>query len=332
MSAMTKEQLLPLYRMMLVLRHIDEMFYELKMKDLIMNGFHPYAGQEAVATGICAHLNTDDAVVSTHRPQGHSLAKGSSPRSIFCEMLGRRGGVSQGAGGPMQWIDKRNNFFCGSIVGSGITIAGGMALAMKQSGTQRVAVSFFGDGASNTGSFHEGITLASVFKLPVVFICENNQYGEAMPVDEFVPCKPLSKRATSYGLEGVTVDGMDVEAVYAAAEKGIAQTRAGQGPAFIETVTYRYRGHYGGDPEHTYRTKEEVDQWRLKDPIKKARQSLIEQGCQESELDGIEKLIVEELQADQAWALEQPFPTIEQATDHVMVPWEDRSSTTEHEA
>lgn len=317
---MTKDELLSLYRQMLVLRHIDEMCLKLKMKDLIMNGFHPYSGQEAVAVGVCSVLNPDDAVISTHRPQGHSIAKGSEPRQIFCEMLGRRGGVSQGIGGPMQWIDAANNFFCGSIVGSGITIATGIALAMKKEGKSRVCVCFFGDGASNTGSFHEGLNLAAIWRLPVVYICENNQYGEAMPVREFVSCHPISKRAQSYGLEGITVDGNDIAAVTEATERAVAAARTGEGPCFIEAVTYRFRGHYGGDPEHTYRTREEVEKWKQKCPIKRAKKSLLEAGCEKTQLESLEQQIVEQLKADEAWSLKQPFPTLEQATDHVMLP------------
>jgi len=317
---MTSERMLALYRRMYLIRRFDELCYELKMQDLVMNGFHPYSGQEAVGVGVCAAIGADDHVVSTHRPSGHSIAKGSTPRSIFAEMLGRRGGVSQGIGGPMQWIDAPNRFFCGSIVGSGITVAAGIALALQREGKGRVCVCFFGDGASNTGSFHEGLTLAALWKLPVVYLCENNQYGEAMPVRQFVPCQPLSKRAVSYGLEGVTVDGMDVEAVLAATEAGVAQCRAGSGPAFIEAVTYRFRGHYGGDPEHTYRTPGEVAEWRKKCPIKRLRGRLLADGVDEAAIDALEAEVEQELQEAQAWALEQPFPTVEQATEHVIVP------------
>ena len=317
---MNKEKMLELYEQMLQLRHVDEMFYELKMKDLIMDGFHPYSGQEAVAVGVSAALNADDVVISNHRPQGHSMAKGSTPKSIFCEMLGRRGGVSQGIGGPMQWIDAKNNFYCGSIVGSGMTIAAGVAVALKKEGKSRVCACYFGDGASNTGSFHEAMNLAAIWELPVVYICENNQYGEAMPVDEFVSCKPLSKRAESYGLKGVTVDGNDIEAVVEAVEKGVADARSGNGPVFIETVTYRFRGHYGGDPEHTYRAKEEVEEWKQKCPLKRSKAQLIKDGVSESQLDELEKKVIAGLKKDQEWALEQPFPTLEQAIDHVMIP------------
>ena len=317
---MNSTELKELYRQMFVLRRFDEMCLQLKLQDLIMNGFHPYAGEEAVAVGVCSALKPDDYVLSTHRPQGHSIMKGSTPRAIFCEMLGRRGGPSQGIGGPMQWIDAPNNFICGSIVGSGMCVATGIALAMKREDRGRICVSFFGDGASNTGSFHESLNLAAIWGLPVVYICENNQYGEAMPVREFVSAYPISNRAVAYGLEGVNVDGMDVEAVADAARDGVAQAREGNGPVFIEAVTYRYRGHYGGDPQWTYRTREEVADWRKKDPIPRCRTRLLEQGTGEAEIAAMEERIESQLQADQAWALDQPFPTVEQATDHVLIP------------
>lgn len=316
---MNQEKLLGLYEKMVILRTADEMFYELKMKDLIMDGFHPYSGQEAVSIGVSAVLSLDDAVVSNHRPQGHSIGKGSEVKRIFAEMLGRRGGVSNGIGGPMQWIDAKNKFYCGSIVGSGITVANGIAMAMKKEGKGRITCCYFGDGASNTGSFHEGMNLASIWKLPVLFICENNQYGEAMPVDEFVSCKPIAKRAEAYSMAYNTVDGMDIIAVAEAAQEAADYVRSGKGPYLLETVTYRFRGHYGGDPEHTYRTKEEVAAWRKKDPIIRTKAILLEMGVSESDLDAITKKAEANCQKDQEWALAQPSPTVKQATDHVMV-------------
>jgi TPP-dependent pyruvate/acetoin dehydrogenase alpha subunit len=315
---MNEDLMLKLYRQMVLLRHFDEMCLELKKKDLIMDGFHPYSGQEAVAVGFCSALKRDDVVVSTHRPQGHSIAKGSTIRQSFCEMLGRRGGISQGIGGPMQWIDTPNNFICGSIVGSGITVATGVAMAMKREAKGRVCVCFFGDGASNTGSFHEGFNLAAIWKLPVVLVCENNQYGEAMPVREFVSAYPISKRGVAYGLEGITID--DLEVVAAATEKAVAQTRTGIGPVYIEAVTYRFRGHYGGDPEQTYRTKEEVESWKKKGPLTRVRAQLLKKNVSEAALAGLEQEVVQQLESDLEWALKQPFPTVEQATDHVMIP------------
>ena len=316
---MSKEYLLKAYEQMLIMRHVDEMLLDLKMQDLVMNGFHPYSGEEAVAAGISDCLNRDDFVISNHRPQGHSLGKGTAPKKIFAEMLGRRGGVSEGIGGPMQWIDCENNFYCGSIVGSGITIAAGVAMAMKREKKGRVCLCYFGDGASNTGSFHEGMNIAAIWRLPVVYILENNQYAEAMPVEEFVSCKPISKRTESYGFEGLTIDGNDVLLVHETVKKAVTKAREdAAGPYLIECVTYRTKGHYGGDPERTYRTREEVEQWKLKCPILAAKKKLIDLGMPEAELEQIDAGVKKQLEADRDWALAQRFPTVEEAADHVM--------------
>ena len=315
-----KDEVLGFFKKMLELRACDDRLASLKYKDLVMNGFHPYVGEEAVAVGVCATLRKADYVVSTHRPQGHALAKGASGRAIFCEMLARMGGPSNGLGGPMQWIDAETNFFCGSIVGSGVSYATGFGLAVKRQGQGNICVCFFGDGASNTGSFHEGLNLASIWKLPIVYVCENNQYGEAMPVKEFVPVERISSRAVSYGIKGISVDGMDVMAVAQTAAEVIADVRNGKGPVLVEAVTYRYRGHYLGDPEN-YRTKDEINEWRKKDPIDRCHKLLVaDYGCTEAELQAIEKDITRQADHDQEWALAQPKPTLEYAVSNVLVP------------
>ena len=316
----SEKDLLKMYKQMYEIRQCDERLAKLKLKDLVMNGFHPYVGEEAVAVGACYALLKDDYMVSTHRPQGHAIAKGASVRSILCEMLGRMGGPSNGLGGPMQWVDAENRFFCGSIVGSGICLANGFGLSVMQAGKKNVCVCIFGDGASNTGSFHEGMNLASIWKLPVVFICENNQYGEAMPVREFVSVDRISKRAASYGYAGLTVDGMDVKAVAEVTKSAIERARNGEGPGFIEAVTYRYKGHYMGDPDN-YRTREEIAEWRKKDPIDRCRKELIEHaGMIESEIKSIEEQIIKKSDEDQTWALEQPKPSLEYAVSNVLIP------------
>jgi TPP-dependent pyruvate/acetoin dehydrogenase alpha subunit len=317
---MNRDELLSSYRRMLLLRRFDELCLQLKMKDLIFSGYHPYVGQEAVAVGFCSSLRLEDAVLSTHRAHCHAVAKGSPANEVLAEMMGRRSGVSGGLGGGMQFLHPENNFFSGSIVGAGITIAPGVALAMKEQGTDNVCVCLFGDGASNTGSFHEGINLAAIWKLPVLFVCENNQYAEAMPAREFIACDRISKRASGYGLQEITVDGNDVEATTAAANEAIARCRAGDGPVFIEAVTYRIRGHYVGDPEDTYRQREEVEEWKAKCPLKRCRERLQELDVTEAEFDCIERNVAQKLEADRKWCLEQPFPTLEQAVDHVLVP------------
>lgn len=316
----TKDKALALYRQLLVLRHFDDRCLPLKLSDLIMDGFHPYVGQEAVAVGVCSNLKLEDVVISNHRPQGHSLAKGSTVKSLYAEMLGRIGGVSDGLGGPMQWVDKEHNFYCGSIVGSGVTVAAGVGLAAQYLKQNRVACCFFGDGASNTGSFHEGLNLASIWKLPVLYLCENNQYGEAMPVEKVVPVPQISKRAEAYGMPGVTVDGMNVFEVAAATHAALERIRAGGGPEIVEVMTYRFRGHYVGDPLN-YRTKEEVVEWQKRDPLPACRAALIQDfGFSAAELDALDKEIAKESDAARDWALEQPKLTIEQAVTHVEVP------------
>jgi len=317
---MDKKELLILYQKMLHLRMFDDMCRSLKMQDIVWSGYHPYTGQEAVAVGACSQLRQEDYLLGNHRSHCHAVAKGSPARAVLTEMMGRQTGVSGGLGGAMQFIHAENNLFCGSIVGSNIPIAAGMGLAMKQKSTDLVCMSLFGDGACNTGSFHEGLNLAAIWKLPVVFVLENNQFAEAMPVDEFVACNPLSKRARAYDLEEITVDGNDVEAVHEACRKAIEKARSGGGPSLIETLTYRVRGHYIGDPENTYRTKEEVKQWKEKDPIDRCRSKLLEAGVSEKELADIKEDIKTGLQEDREWALQQPFATFEQATDHVWIP------------
>lgn len=308
------------YRDMLLLRRFDELCLELKMKDLVYSGYHPYEGQEAVAVGFCGGLKRDDVVLSTHRPHGHAVAKGCSPAAVLSEMMGRRTGCSGGLGGAMQYIDVENNFFCGSVVGSNLPIATGFGLAIRQKNLDRICVCFFGDGASNTGSFHEALNLAAIWKLPVIFVCENNQFAEAMPVREFVACKRISLRARAYGLDEITVDGNDVEETRRVAAELVEQTRRGAGPFLVEALTYRLRGHYVGDPETTYRVRAEVDAWREKEPLKRAREKLLAGGVDAALLEAMDQAIKEKLAALQAWALQQPFPTLEQAVDHVCVP------------
>ena len=317
---MTNEKLLDLYSKMVTLRQFDDMCRALKTKDIVWSGYHPYTGQEAVAVGCCGQLEKDDFLVGNHRSHCHAVAKGSSVRTILTEMMGRQTGVSGGLGGAMQFIDADNNFFSGSIVGSGIPIAAGIAMAMKQKETSSVCLCLFGDGATNTGSFHEGLNLAAIWKLPVVYVCENNQFGEALPAREFVSADPISKRAHAYGLEAITVDGNDVEAVYAATANAIDKARAGDGPVLLEALTYRIRGHYVGDPEQTYRSKEEVEEWKQKCPIKRCKGKLIERGIKELQVEELEKEIEIQLEQDKVWALEQPFATLQQATENVWIP------------
>ena len=317
---MSEVPLQKLYADMLLLRRFDELCLRLKLKDLIYSGYHPYEGQEAVAVGFCGGLQQQDVLLSTHRPHGHAVAKGCSLEAVLSEMMGRQTGCSGGLGGGMQYIDAGNNFFAGSVVGSNLPIATGIGLAMKQRKLDRICMCLFGDGASNTGSFHEALNLAAIWKLPIVFVCENNQFAEAMPVREFVACERISMRARGYGLDEITVDGNDVEETRRVATDLIDRTRRGEGPFLVEALTYRLRGHYVGDPEATYRVHAEVDAWRDKEPLKRTREKLLGSGVQAAVLEALDQAIKERLAALQDWAMRQAFPTLEQAVDHVWLP------------
>jgi len=324
---MSEIRLQGLYEEMLLLRHFDQLSMQLKLKDLIYSGYHPYEGQEAVAVGFCGVLEKDDVLLSTHRPHCHAVAKGCALEAVLTEMMGRVTGCSGGLGGGMQYLDPDHCFYCGSVVGSNLPIATGIGMAIKQQRLDRVCMCIFGDGASNTGSFHEALNLAAIWKLPIVFVCENNQFAEAMPVQEFVACERISMRARGYGLEEITVDGNDVEETRRVAQELIECTRRGDGPFLVEALTYRLRGHYVGDPEKTYRSREQVDIWRQKEPLTRARTKLLQAGVDAAELDAMEQAIKHRLEALREWALQQAFPTLEQAVDHVYIPLAKGEST-----
>jgi len=308
---MNPETLLALYTKMLQLRVFDQICVELKREDLILDGFHSYQGQEAVAVGVLSHLGSEDYVLSSHRPQGHALARGADPGRLFAEMMGRTGGVGGGRGGPMTFSDWEHHLVATSTVGSGVPIAGGVALALELRGRPGIAVSLFGDGAANTGACHEGVNLAGVWHLPVVFVCENNQYGEALPFARSTAAKRISDRAVGYGMEGLTIDGMDVIAVFEAAGRCVEQVRKGEGPVLLEVMTYRFRGHYEGDPDN-YRTSEEIAAWRAKCPLEQLQERLMEEGIvQQARLMQLKEEITGLMQRARNWALAQPVPRME---------------------
>jgi len=317
---MSSDRLLSLYEEMVTLREFDELCLALKKKDVIYSGYHPYVGQEAVAVGFCGALSREDVLLSTHRSHCHAVARGCPRGGILTEMMGRRTGSAGGLGGAMQILDAPHNFYSGSIVGSNLPIATGVGLAMKQKKLDSVCMCLFGDGASNTGAFHEALNLAAIWKLPIIFVCENNQYAEAMPAREFVSCERISMRAKGYGLEEISIDGNDVEQTRTTAEELIARTRNGKGPFLVEALTYRIRGHYVGDPESTYRTKDEVEEWRKKDPILRAGRGLLENGLSQRDLDAVSAKVAKEMEELEKWALAQEFPTLDEATAHVYIP------------
>ncbi len=271
-----KDVLLALYRQMLMLRRFEEAVARVYREGKIPGFVHLYIGEEAVATGVCAHLEKTDYVTSTHRGHGHALAKGVPARQVMAELWGRSTGCSGGRGGSMHlYAPEYGLLGTNGIVGPSIINGAGAAFSAKYRGTSQVTVAFFGDGANNTGSFHEGLNLASIWKLPVVFVCENNLYATEMSFLKATAGQSVAARAAAYAMPGVAVDGQDVLAVYQAAGEAIARARAGEGPTLIECRTYRFVGHHEGDPGTGYRTQEEVEEWRKRDPIPLFRDRLL---------------------------------------------------------
>lgn len=239
---------------------------------------HLSIGQEAVATGVCAALRQTDFITSTHRGHSHCIAKGADLTRMMAELLAKQTGYCRGRGGSMHIADaKTGNLGANGIVAGGIPIATGAALAQKMRGTDSVVVSFFGDGATNEGAFHEALNLASVWNLPVVFVCENNKYGMSFSTAKSMKVERISDRAASYAMPGVTVDGNDVDAVYEAAKVAVDRARSGGGPTLIECITYRHKGHSKSD-KNLYRTKEEIEFWKTKDPVGIFETRLVEKG------------------------------------------------------
>jgi acetoin:2,6-dichlorophenolindophenol oxidoreductase subunit alpha len=270
--------MLEMFKRMLLIRSMES-----KLKDLFASGeiggtLHLGIGQEAVQVGVCSNLRKDDYITATHRGHGECLAKGADINEMMAEFFGKKTGMCKGKAGDMHVADfSVGDIAATPIVGSGLPLAVGAALSAKMRGTDQVAAPFFGDGANNQGTFHESLNLASIWKLPVVFVCENNLYAESTRITETTPVK-IAERASSYAMPGVQVDGMDVLQVYSAAKSAVQRARSGGGPTLIEALTYRYEGHESGDPAQTYRTDEEVQVWRNRDPIALFRNSLESMG------------------------------------------------------
>jgi acetoin:2,6-dichlorophenolindophenol oxidoreductase subunit alpha len=263
------EELLDAYRKMKRIRVFEEKLNDLVTAGRLAGFLHLYAGEEAVAVGVCAHLSDRDFVASTHRGHGHCIAKGVDLGGMMAELFGRKTGLSKGKGGSMHIADMEKGMLgANGIVGAGIPLTTGAALTAKIKQTGGVAVAFFGDGASNQGQFHESLNMASVWKLPAVFVAENNGYGEFTPTDFVVPVKDIAVRAQSYAMRSDIADGMDFFDVYQKAGAAIARARKGEGPTLLECKTYRYHGHYVGDPL-VYRPKGEAERWKeQRDPLK----------------------------------------------------------------
>jgi 2-oxoisovalerate dehydrogenase E1 component len=308
-----------LYRRMLIIRAVEERLARSHQKGLIHGACHTYVGQEAVAAGICANLRPDDAVFSTHRGHGHALAKGLEPFALIAELYGRSEGCSRGLGGSMHiFAPEIGMLGTSGIVGPCILQATGAGYSFRLLKTDQVAVAFFGDGAVNNGAFHEGLNMASIWRLPVLFVCENNGYATEVPFNYAAGNPSVAARGAAYGIEGVAVDGNDVLAVEAAGRAAIARARRGEGPTLIECKTYRTRAHAEGMVDFGYRTKEEVEEWKQRCPIARLRRYLIEEDIvPEAELSALDAEIEEAVNQAHLRAEKSPYPAPETATNHV---------------
>src|SRR5271157_834646 len=295
--------LLGMYRQMVLAREFEEKLYYLFLSRPMPGTMHQATGQEAVAVGIISALRPDDYVTSTHRGHEHCVAKGVPVNRMMAEMFAKRSGTNKGMGGSMHLCDfSKGMLGAFGIVGAGIPIATGAALSARVRKSDQVAVAFFGDGAMNEGVFHESANMASLWKLPVIFVCENNHYALSMTVDKSSAVKDLYRRGEAYAIPGIQVDGNDVAAVYRAAQTAVQRARQGQGPSLLECITYRVRGHARFESSH-YRDPQEIEAWKKLDPIQRLRQSILDQtSITIEELDQIQAAVDEELDAAIAFA------------------------------
>jgi len=314
-------RLLGMYEQMLTIRKFEEQAIALFERGHIRGNVHPCIGQEAVSVGVCANLRRDDYMTSTHRGHGNCLAKGADPRIMMAELLGRRTGYCKGKGGSMHIADfEGGNLGANGIVGGGFAIATGAGIGIQNRGTDQVVVCFFGDGAANQGTFHESLNLAALWKLPVLYVCENNQYALSTPLRESVGLPELSERGRAYGIPGVRVDGNDVLEVCIKVEEAVRRARAGEGPTMLDCLTYRFFGHFTGDKGHgiTYRTRQEMEEWRTRCPIARLRRYLLDAGLVADEkLAEIEARAEAAIAAAAQYGLDSPWPSPDEALQDV---------------
>ena len=316
--SLKKEQSSEMYRKMLEIRLFEEKVFDLYGQNLVPGTIHLYAGEEAVAVGVCSNLNVDDYITSTHRGHGHCIAKGADLRRTMAEILGKKTGYCKGKGGSMHIADFAVGMLgATAVVGAGLPIAVGAGLSAKLRKTSQVVACFFGEGASNQGTFHESINMASVWALPVVFVCENNLYAMGTRQSRIMSIQNVADRAAAYGIPGVKVDGNDVLVVYEAARTAVERARAGKGPTLIECKTYRHKGHSRVDSAK-YRPKEEVEEWLGKDPIKRFRQAMLGNGIlTQTELEHVETEVADEVADAVKFALDSPYPEGKEALENV---------------
>lgn len=317
------KKLIDLYNMMLKIRLFEEKVVDLYARGFIPGLAHIYIGEEAVACGACAALRKDDYITSTHRGHGHVIAKGADLKFMMAELLGKKTGYCKGKGASMHIADIKIGILgANGIAGGGLPIAVGSAWSAKWRRTDQVTVCFFGDGASNNGVFHESLNLASLHKLPVIFVCENNHYAIGTQQKRHQPITNISSRAKSYAMPGVTVDGNDVLSVSEKVTEAVKRARSKEGPTLIECKTYRWRGHTEGDPNQgkRYRSAEEIETWKKKDPIKKLGNRIIEdKSATKKKLDVLEKEILTEIEEAVNFAIESEQPVPEELYEDVYV-------------
>ncbi|MFD1707261.1 thiamine pyrophosphate-dependent dehydrogenase E1 component subunit alpha [Siminovitchia sediminis] len=310
-ASITDQKAKWMYQKMCEIRQFEDKVHEIFQTGVLPGFVHLYAGQEAVAVGVCAHLDDQDSITSTHRGHGHCIAKGCDLNGMMAEIYGKVTGLCKGKGGSMHIADVEKGMLgANGIVGGGFPLAVGAGLTAKTLNTDAVAVCFFGDGANNHGTFHEGINMAAIWKLPVIFIAENNGYAEATPFHYASSCKSIVDRAAGYNIPGEKVDGKDVMAVYAAAERAVKRARNGEGPTLIECVTYRNYGHFEGDAQ-TYKKMEEKEKHLTElDAIAKFREYLVSNRlASERELDEIDMEVKEAVEEAVKFSEESPYPT-----------------------
>jgi len=319
-TGIDKETLVYMYRKILEIRMFEEKVWDLFGRNLIPGTLHLYLGEEATAVGVCANLNAEDYVTSTHRGHGHCIAKGADLNKMMAEILGKKTGYCKGKGGSMHVADATVGILgATAVVGSNIPIAVGAGLSCKLRKTKQVVACFFGDGASNQGTFHEGLNMAAIWKLPVVFVCENNVYAMGTRISHVTAIEDIATRAVGYGMPGVVVDGNDVVAVYKAAKQAVERARNDEGPTLIECKTYRHKGHSRFDPAK-YRPPEEVEEWMRRDPVPRYRKKLVQEGIlTEQEADEIDREVTEAAEESAKFALESPDPAPEEALEDVFV-------------
>jgi pyruvate dehydrogenase E1 component alpha subunit len=320
MAEISKEKLLWFYERMRLIRTFEDRVADLFGQAKLPGFVHLYAGEEAIAVGVMAHLTDRDRITSTHRGHGHCIAKGVNIKKMMAELYGKATGLCKGKGSSMHIADiDKGMLGANGIVGAGGPLACGSGLTAQVLGTDEVTICFFGDGASGQGTIHESMNLAAIWKLPVVFVCENNLYAVSTPSSYHCAAGEICARAAAYDIPGLAIDGTDVFAVYEASGEAIARARRGEGPSLIEARAFRYYGHFVGDPQ-TYKTKEEMDGYKVRDPITVFKKRVLEHNLvSESELEKIDNRAKEEVEKAVRFAEESPYPALGECLTDVYV-------------